>query len=170
MKNILIVYKSETGFTEKYAKWLSSELSCDAIELKEASIDKISSYDILIYGAGLYAGQINGLKEFRDMVSREKKLVVLATGATDIGETDTIQAAFDGNLSKEEQENIPCFYAVGGLDYDKMSLKHKVMMKGLLLVLKKKDPTAYQAICKSFDGCDFGYLDGLLECVRNMIE
>lgn len=168
MKNILIVYKSETGFTEKYAKWLSSELSCDKVELKEASSDKISNYDILIYGAGIYAGQINGFAEFKKMVPSDKKLVLFATGATEASDVDTIQKAFDGNLSKEEQEIIPHFYAVGGLDYDKMSLKHKVMMKGLLMVLKKKDTRAYQAICKSFDGCDFGYLDGLLECIRNM--
>ncbi|MGN1033318.1 MAG: flavodoxin domain-containing protein [Intestinibacter sp.] len=169
MKNILVVYKSETGFTEKYAKYLSSELSCDAIELKDASIDKISSYDILIYGGGTYAGQINGLKEFKAMVSNEKKLVVFATGATAICETDTIQGIFDGNLTKEEQEIIPHFYAVSGLNYDKMNLKHKVMMKGLLLVMKKKDPQVYETICKSFDACDFGYLDGLLECVKTMV-
>lgn len=170
MKNILIVYKSETGFTEKYVKWLCSELACDMIELKEASCDKISNYDILIYGAGLYAGQINGFDKFKDMVSSDKKLILFATGATQISDVDTIQKAFDDNLSKEEQEIIPHFYAVGGLDYDKMSVKHKIMMKGLLMMLKKKDPDSYKAICKSFDGCDFGYLDELVSCVRNMTD
>ena len=170
MKNILIVYKSETGFTEKYAKWLSSELSCDMIKLKDASLDKISDYHILIYGAGLYAGKINGFEEFEKIVPSDKKLVLFATGATDMNDSDTIQRAFDSNLSKEKQESIPHFYALGGLDYDNMCFKHKVMMKGLLMMLKKKNPTAYNAISKSFDGCDFKYLSSLVDCVKSMIE
>lgn len=170
MKSVLIVYKSETGFTEKYAKWLSSELSCDMIEFKDASFDKISNYDILIYGAGLYAGKINSFEEFKKIVPSDKKLVLFATGATAIDDKDTIENAFDNNLSKEEQNEIPHFYAIAGLNYDKMSFKHKMMMKGLLMVLKKKDTSAYEAICNSFDACDFKYLEELVNCVKNMID
>lgn len=168
MKKALIIYKSETGFTQKYAQWLSNELSCDICDLKDFSKDKINNYDILIYGGGLYAGQINGFKEFKNIVSNDVKLVLFTTGATPVSEVDAIQKAFDGNLTQDEQNNIPYFYAVGGLDYDKMRFKHKIMMKGLLLVLKNKQPELYKVISKSFDGCDFGYLDRLVECVREI--
>lgn len=168
MKKTLIIYKSETGFTQKYANFLAKELSCDICPLKDFTKYKINNYDILIYGGGLYAGQINGFKEFKNIVSNDVKLVLFVTGATPINEVDTIQKAFDGNLTQEEQNSIPHFYAVGGLDYENMSLKHKIMMKGLLLVLKNKQPELYEVISKPFDGCDFSYLDGLVECVRGM--
>lgn len=168
MKKTLIIYKSETGFTQKYANWLSNKLSCDVCDLKNLSNDKISNYDVLIYGGGLYAGQINGFKDFKNMVSSDKKLILFMVGATPLNETDTIQKAFDSNLTQDEQNSIPHFYAVGGLDYDKMSLKHKMMMKGLLLVLKNKQPKLCEVISKSFDACDFNYLDELVKCVRGM--
>ncbi|MBU5334887.1 hypothetical protein [Intestinibacter bartlettii] len=89
-------------------------------------------------------------------------------GATPANEIDTIKKAFDDNLTQDEQNNIPHFYAVGGLDYDKMSFKHKIMMKGLLIVLKNKQPERYNIISKSFDARDFRYLNDLVKYVNEM--
>ncbi|MFR5470440.1 MAG: hypothetical protein ACLVKT_00860 [Intestinibacter bartlettii] len=47
-----------------------------------------------------------------------------------------------------------------------MSFKHKMMMKGLILMLKNKQPKFCEIISKSFDASDFSYLDGLVESVR----
>ena len=47
-----------------------------------------------------------------------------------------------------------------------MRFKHKMMMKGLILMLKNKQPEFCEMISKSFDANDFSYLDGLVECVR----
>ena len=168
MQKTLIIYKSETGFTQKYAKWLSNELSCDICDLKDCSKDKINNYDILIYGGGIYAGQINGFKDFKNMVPSDKKLILFMTGATPLDESDTIQKAFDTNLTADEQDKIPHFYAASGLIYEKMSFKHKMMMKGLILMLKNKQPEFCEMISKSFDNSDFSYLNGLVECVRDM--
>lgn len=90
MQKTLIIYKSETGFTQKYAKWLSNELSCDICDFKNFSKDKIDNYNILIYGGGIYAGQINGFKDFQNMVPIDKKLILFMTGATPLDERDTI--------------------------------------------------------------------------------
>ena len=38
----LITYSSQTGFTKKYATWLSEELKADCIPLKEAK--KVKNY------------------------------------------------------------------------------------------------------------------------------
>ena len=168
MQKTLIIYKSETGFTQKYANWLSNELSCDICDLKNFSKDKINNYDILIYGGGIYAGQINGFKNFKNMVPSDKKLILFMTGATPMDEHDTIQKVFDTNLTKDEQNKIPHFYAASGLNYEKMNFKHKMMMKVFILMLKNKQPEFYEIISKSFDNSDFSYLDGLVECVRSI--
>lgn len=30
---ILLIYKSKTGFTEKYAKWISDEIDCEVVNI-----------------------------------------------------------------------------------------------------------------------------------------
>ncbi|WP_270771057.1 hypothetical protein [Intestinibacter bartlettii] len=47
-----------------------------------------------------------------------------------------------------------------------MRFKHKMMMKGLILMLKNKQLEFCEMISKSFDASDFSYLDGLVESVR----
>ena len=111
---------------------------------------------------------INGFKDLKNMVPSDKKLILFMTGATPLDESDTIQKAFDTNLTKDEQNKILHFYATSGLNYEKMSFKHKMMMKGLILMLKNKQPTFCEMISKSFDASDFIYLNGLLKCVRGM--
>ena len=36
-KQILVVYKSVTGFTKQYAEWIAEKLNCSAVELKKVS-------------------------------------------------------------------------------------------------------------------------------------
>lgn len=36
----LIIYKSKTGFTERFAEWICEELSCDMISYKENFTDE----------------------------------------------------------------------------------------------------------------------------------
>ena len=60
MKSI-IIYSSQTGFTEKYAKWLSEALECDILPLKQAKKLDFQEYDAVIYGGWCCAGSINNL-------------------------------------------------------------------------------------------------------------
>ena len=79
---------------------------------------------------------INGFKDLKNIVPSDNKLILFMTGATPLDESETIQKAFDTNLTKDEQNKIPHFYAASKLNYEKMSFKHKMMMKGLILILK----------------------------------
>ena len=48
--NGIVVYSSQTGFTEKYAKWIAEDLNCEAISVKQAKKLDISQFDTVIYG------------------------------------------------------------------------------------------------------------------------
>ena len=52
---IIVVYKSKTGFSEQYAKWIQTALNCDIIPLNQ--LKTLEGYDLVIYGAGLMAGR-----------------------------------------------------------------------------------------------------------------
>ena len=61
LKKILVLYKSKTGFSERYARWIAEDLQCDLANLAEFKKDSLLQYGLIIYGAGVYAGQINGI-------------------------------------------------------------------------------------------------------------
>ena len=64
--NSIVIYKSKTGFTERFAKWIGEELSCDVIPYARRSAINFDAYDTVIYGGGIYAGSIGGLKWFKE--------------------------------------------------------------------------------------------------------
>lgn len=130
MEPILIVYKSETGFTQKYVEWLTETITCcKAVALDQISTIRVDHYGIIVYGAGIHAGRIQGLKEFkRKAFDLSKKIVVFATGGAP-GDEAIISEIRANNFSAEELESIEFFYFQSGLNYEKMGLRDKAMMK-----------------------------------------
>lgn len=133
MKNkIVVVYKSKTGFSRKYAEWISEKLQCDLKENEKLKVDEISGYDTIIYGGGLYASGINGIKLLKDNFERlkEKNLIVYATGASP-GRDEEMNQVWAMNFSEEQNRKIKKFYLRGGFDYSKLSMGNKVLMSML---------------------------------------
>lgn len=176
MSNIIVVYTSETGFTEKYAGWIAEELKCKAVKRTEISRDDLRNCDVIIYGGGMYAGQINGLKKMKQMVQglNRKQMVVFSTGATPAEFKDTVKQALDQNFTEEEKNSIPAYYFQSGLNYEKMSFKSKMMMKMFAsMMAKKKDKTEEEQVMaeglkSSSDMCRREWIDPLVSCVRTL--
>lgn len=61
MVKTAVIYKSQYGFTEKYAQWIAQELDADLLESARTKRADLSAYDTLIFGGGLYAGGVNGI-------------------------------------------------------------------------------------------------------------
>ena len=93
----------------------------------------------MIYGGGLYAAGINGVKLITQNFSRlkGKKLIVFATGATPVREETTAEIR-NKNISGEQQKHIQFFYLRGGFDYSKLTAFDKVLMTLLKWNLKRK--------------------------------
>ena len=49
MKSI-VIYNSKTGFTKKYAEWISEAAGCECVELKKAGKVKLAEYDSSVFG------------------------------------------------------------------------------------------------------------------------
>jgi len=135
----LVVYKSKTGFTEKYAKWIAKELSADIYSYKEVNEENFKDYDVIIYGGSLHAVGIEGIKLIKDNWNQleGKILVVFAVGATPYRE-DTVEEIKNNNFSGEQLGKIQFFYLRGGFNYNKLPLIDKFLMKLLQLKLKRK--------------------------------
>lgn len=138
MKTV-VIYNSKTGFTKKYAEWISEALSADIFNVSKVDANIVTAYDTVIYGGSLYAVGIIGIKYITQNIDKlkGKKVVVFATGASPASEK-VISEVREKNFSPEEQEHIQFFYLRGGFDYCKLRPFDKVLMTLLKWKIKMK--------------------------------
>lgn len=144
MRKTIVIYKSKSGFTKKYAEWIAEELSADLFAAEKVTPEMLGAYDTVIFGGGLHIVGINGLKlitQHLDLL-KGKKVVVFAVGATPPREED-IEEVKTKNFTPAQLEQIHFFYLRGGFDFGKLKPVDKVLMTLMKLKLKgKKQLTA----------------------------
>lgn len=164
--NAIVIYRSKTGFTKRYAEWIAAALGCEALDWKDAQGKQLSSYDTLIYGGWFHAGSVMGLKKFLQVAEPlKKKLVVFATGASPAENPDN-EAAMKKNFTTEQWGRIKAFYLPGGLNYEQMGAVNKAMMAAFRAMVKAQEgenSQMYQMLCKSYDLAEEKYIQPLVE-------
>lgn len=174
MSKIAVLYQSKYGATKKYAEWLSDALSCDLIETKRASVEKVEKYDTIVLGGGIYATGIAGisfLKKHFDRL-RHKKIAVFAVGASPYHEK-AVREIRQRNLGGELSE-IPLFYCRGAWKENDMSWRDRTLCGLLKKAVAKKDPADYepweaalmQAIGSCHDWTDRENLEPMIAFLR----
>lgn len=135
----MVIYKSKTGFTKKYAQWIAEELLADIFDASKVTINMMTKYDTIIYGGSLYAVGIIGVKLITQNIDKlkDKKVVVFATGASPSRE-DGINEVIYNNFTPEQQKYIKFFYLRGGFNYSKLNPFDKVLMTLLKWKMKNK--------------------------------
>ena len=158
MESILIVYKSGTGFTKRYAMWIAEKIACQTVPFNQINNVDMNNYDIIIYGAGICGGRISGLKKFKQKAFNlsGKKIIVYASGAAPYTE-EIVSGIKEVNFTAKELNVIEFFYFQSGLSYERMGLKEKILMKSYskILELRKNksdiDAGTSEALAKSYD-------------------
>ena len=141
-----VIYKSQTGFTQKYAEWIAEELNADLFPLKEArrNIDaaKLQDYDTVIFGGSLHAVGISGIDFLKDKLEQlqRQKIAVFATGASPC-RTETVEEVKNSNFTPEKQERIGFFYFRGGFDYTRLNIFNRLLMALMKLKIRRKSET-----------------------------
>ena len=134
MKTI-VVYQSKTGYTEKYANWLSESLACPLKSLNELKSEDLQGYDLIIYGGGVYASKIAGLNKIKKMTS-PSKIIAFGVGMTSPQALDLQQ--YEGlNIGGENIKKI--YYLRGGLDIKQLGFFLKKMMNMMKKGIEKKE-------------------------------
>lgn len=139
MKTV-VIYKSKSGFTKEYAKWIAQELSADIFEASKINSEILIGYDNIIYGGGLYAVGINGVEFITQNLDKlkDKKIVVFATGASTFNEK-VVSEVSNKNFTLEQQNQIRFFYLRGGFNFSKLKPIDKVLMTLMKWKIKTKD-------------------------------
>lgn len=97
------------------------------------------------------------------------RLIVFGTGATPMEAEEIIKGAMDANFTAEEKKKIRTFYFQSGLNYEKMSLKYKIMMKMFTGMMNKKadktedEQMMAEMLAHSYDFSKKEYINKLLE-------
>lgn len=107
--NKVIIYKSKTGHTKKYANMLSKELNIPCYSYKDA---KVNDNDEVIFLSYIYASKIMGLSK---TLKKYNVKVVIGVGAMPYSK-DYLNTIKDANNIK-----LPFFYLRGGIDYNKLN-------------------------------------------------
>lgn len=191
MKNnaqrILIIYKSSTGFTKRYAELLAEKLDCPVMDIKAAQSAPLSGYDIIIFGTRAHAGTIDGLRKLRKILQKHGRSaarglnlqrdlpdILFVTGAAPAEDQAATEGLWQDNLTAEELARLPHFYLPAGLCYEKMTFTDRMMMKGLSFMMKhKKDKTGRdialeRQIAHSFDISSETYLKPVADCISRL--
>lgn len=173
--NILVIYKSVTGFTREYAEMIAQEIDCTLMDFKKVTAETMSDFDTVIFGGRMHAGMVDGLKSAKELWKQSKpsRFMVFATGATPNEAGNVIEEMWKNNLSAEERKDIPHFYMQSGLRYEKMLLSDKLMMKVFCMMMKrKKDKNEYEkqfekVIDSSYDISSKEYIMPLVAALKN---
>lgn len=143
MNKIVVIYESKYGYTKRYAEWTAKALSCPIFERKRFRTQDFSKYDIIVYGGGLYAGSVSGIKLIADSwrILSKKKVFLFTCGLADTNHPDNvsnIKKSLSKVLSPEMLSHIELFHLRGGIDYSNLNFIHKSMMYMLRRMLLKK--------------------------------
>lgn len=124
---MIVTYQSKTGFTKKYAEWISEALGCEMKDIKDVTAQDVAAQDIVIHGGWLMGGMVKGLDKVRKM--NPNKLVVFGVGFTPKGIKDEEFA------QTNQMGTDAFFYLEGGVNPEKMGFFGKKIVE---MVAKQK--------------------------------
>ena len=126
---VLVIYKCRSGYTRKYANWISEELQSDILEVSKINKQILTNYDIIVYGGCLFSNQILGINKMMKYYDhlKSKKVIVFAVGIIPILKNTTTKI-LSTNFTKDQKKHINFCYLSGGFNYRQLSLFDKIKM------------------------------------------
>jgi menaquinone-dependent protoporphyrinogen IX oxidase len=139
MKKI-IVYGSKYGTAKSYAIELSRKTGISCIEYTQ--VESLKDFSTIVYLGGLYAGGVLGLKKTlkKYSLSSDQKFICITVGLSDPkveSNVEHIKSSLEKQIPKEIFNHCKCFHLRGGIEYEKLSRVHAIMMKALYKKVKK---------------------------------
>lgn len=141
MKSI-IIYGSQYGTARAYAEKLSEMTNIQSVSFQDLSDS--DGCDLIIYIGGLYAGGVMGMSKTLKRLGNisGKKIIIITVGLADPKSEENVKSIREGikrQLPPGIYEQAKIFHLRGGIDYSRLSFKHKTMM-GLLYRKAKNLP------------------------------
>lgn len=138
---IAVVYFSKYGTTQKYAKELAQEVSGTALDGEKLEVPQLIPYDLIIWGAPLFAGRLKGLKKMKQMIPalQSKIQFVYLLGLAPAANDAYYQQATRDNFPPEVASHVRRFYFVtGDVNQGALAGMDRLLMKMVRASLQKQ--------------------------------
>lgn len=171
----LIIYGSKYGTTKRYAEKFSEMAEIPLISYEV--IKDLTGYDLIIHFGGLYAGGVKGLRDTIKALQKGTKLIIVTVGLADVYDkenTDNIKAAISRQVPEDLLCNMSIFHLRGGIDYKKLTFKHRTMMTLLYNMAKNlpedkktaEDKAMIETYNAKVDFVDYQSLNQIMDAIQ----
>lgn len=130
MKGI-IIFKGKYGATRQYALWLGDTLGIPAVMAGNETPSQLDDAGYIILGTSIYIGKLqlrNWISQHAALLKKKKVFLFLVAG-TAPSETVKLQGYLDSNIAAEVKARFTCFFLPGKLEFKKLSLADKILLK-----------------------------------------
>ncbi len=140
----LVMYRSVSGFTKKYAEWIAEALNADLADARDVDPALLPGYERIVFGGCLHEVGIRGIDIVLKNLPRleGRRIAVFATGASPASEAISREVE-NKNFKDEHRAKIRFFYLRGGFDFGKLDARNKILMtllKWKIMIKKERTP------------------------------
>ena len=164
MKGI-IIYKSNYGTTERYARWLAEDTGFACLDLGSVKSRDLEDRDAVVLGAPVFADkpQIAGWIRKNWKRLEDKKVALFTTSGTTPDDA-SLQRGFESSFAPEIRENLRYVPLGGRMVFAELKPLHRRLMK--MGMRMEKDPKVREEMARDKDGVDRSGLAPLVEYLR----
>jgi menaquinone-dependent protoporphyrinogen IX oxidase len=166
MKGI-ILYKTQYGSTEQYARWLSEDTGLKALPLHEANVEQLKNCDFIIIGSHIKIGHIKAsdwIKTHWEWLKSKKLLLYSVSGS--YANKKQQREALEMSLPEDILNDFEYYPLPGKLDKSKLNLWDRIIV--FLGSKAIPDEEAKDRMAHGFDYVDHDHLKELVKVVKHL--
>ena len=69
---MIIVYKSKTGFTKKYAELIAAETGAEVQSVEKTDMKSLTAHDVVVFGGRCCGGFVDGLDDLKKQAGKKR--------------------------------------------------------------------------------------------------
>ena len=167
--NAILIYGSCYGTTQRYAQELSRRTGWPAASFRE--MPDLAGDDTVVHLGGMYAEKVMGLAQTVKRLPTGAALLVVTVGLGDPADPETTKR-LRNSIRKQLPDGLRAeyYHLRGAMDMEKLSLRHKMMIKGFTAVMSRtaagKNGDMAAVTLGPVDYVDLSALDPLVERLK----
>ncbi len=158
MKKVAVIFEGKYGTTEQYARWICEETDGDLYRAGQCSVEKLTAYDVIVFGGAVHAGGILGMKNLKKMypaiADRQGRTFAVGLSVDDpaiqrqchevnfekqpSGFKQLLHLPVRMTETEERFSRLPCWFFRGAYDPEKVSGTDKAMMSVVKKMIEGK--------------------------------